>query len=470
MVRTSFHDPDGSVFLTSEGVRRIMESHAAQRVDAFLATKAYQRLADATLIPRTARVDAGELPAELREQVRGDAVWYRHERLPFISYPHEWSPDQLLAACRLTLELAETLRADGWDIKDGNARNVVFRGSSPVFVDFGSFEPRDDSTPVWRPSGQLQRHFLLPLLAHLKLGLAPSQLLMSHPDGLTHEEAYQCLRSARLRDRHVFWLCTLPAMLGRFGGPAPSAPNRLLDAVVCRAAADRTVRSLRRRVDALEGKLGAPNSRWAGYAASRPHYTAEQLAVKHAAVDRILARLRPVWLLDIGTNGGEYANLAASHGCEVVSIDTDVDALRVARQASADAGRDVLHLHVDFAAPTPALGWNGAECQSFDQRCVGRFDLVMALAVMHHVLVAGRIPLEEAVAKLASYSRGHVLVEYVDRSDPMFDAMARQRGSDFSALDRAAFMNTLDRHFDIEECVEVIPNRRALFLCALRRP
>jgi SAM-dependent methyltransferase len=464
--RASFHDPDGSVFLGGGTVLRALAPEAAQRLDAFLGTDVHAQLLGRGELPRTERVAPPSGPGLSAQDLPGDARWFGHERLPFINYPHEWIPDQLVDACRLTLDLSRSLREAGWNLKDGNARNVVFRGRQPVFVDFGSFEHRDDSSPVWRPAGQVQRHFLLPLLAFLKLGWNPANVLLSHPDGLSHDEAYRSLRSWRWSDRHVFWLCTVPAMLGRLGGSRRSAV-RPLAADVCRTAADLTVRSLRRRLDALASRLGSPQSHWAAYEGARTHYTGEQLALKRAAVDRMLRAASPRSLLDIGTNGGEYSNLAASQGCEVVSIDSDVGALRVARQAAAEAKLDVLHLLVDFTAPTPALGWNGVECQSFDQRCEKRFDLVMGLAVLHHVLVAGRIPLDEVLSKLASYTRRHMIIEYVDPSDEMFDAIAQQRATRFDGLTRDSFESALQRRFRIDEAVELIPGRRTLYLCSL---
>lgn len=332
-------------------------------------------------------------------------------------------------------------------------------------MDFGSFQPRDDSTPVWRPAGQIQRHFLLPLLARRWRGLNPDGLLLGRPDGLLHEEAYHLLRGAHLTDRHVFWLCTLPVWLSRFSRGESSSGARALNAVVCRAAVDRTAQSLLGRCRAIAAALPRPDSDWARYESARSHYTAEQVELKRHAVDRMVGRLKPVDVLDVGTNGGEFANLAAGHGARVVSIDTDVEALRVARQAAKQAGRDVLHLHVDFTAPTPALGWSAAECLSFDQRCHGRFDLVLALAVMHHVLVSGRIPLQETLAKLASYTRSWLLIEYVDPSDVMFATLARERASDFSELDATVFERALTKHFRVEERLDVIPGRRALYLC-----
>ncbi len=461
--RVSFHDPDGSVYLDGPRVLRALLPQAARRVEAFLATNTCRGLIDAGKIPATVLLQAA---CDGAAGAPSDAVWFEHERLPFINYPHEWTPEQLAEACLLTLDLATALRLEGWDLKDGNARNVVFDGMRPVFVDFGSFQARDDSSPVWRAAGQLQRHVLLPLLAQRHLGLDAGGLLLGRPDGMSHAEAYRLLGPARWTDRHVFWVCTLPVLLSRWA-KVRNGTGRSLSPEICRSAVDRTINGLRSRCESILGALPAPASEWAGYESARTHYSEDELALKRRAVEEMLKLASPTEVLDIGTNGGEFANLAASLGGRVVSIDSDGDALRIARRAARDAGRHVLHLRVDFTAPTPAIGWNGVECLSFDDRCRGRFDLVMALAVMHHVLVSGGIPLDDMVAKMASYTRGWLLIEYVDPADTMFSSLARQRAVEYSSLDDMAFERALARHFSVVRRTEVIPGRRTLYLCRL---
>lgn len=463
-LRASFHDPDGSVFLAQGRVLRALRPQAAARLATFLNTPTCRELHAAGQLPGTRQLLPDEGPSALSGQVHPDAVWFEHERLPFINYPHEWLPEQLSEAGRATLAVTEALRSAGWDLKDGNVRNVIFNGLRPVFVDHGSMVLRDDAHAVWRPAGQLQRHVLLPLLLRVRRGTAPAALLLARPDGVSHAEAYAALAGCRYTDSQAFWLCTLPALLGRRGGGIVAQTQFTPE--VCRAAADRTVRSLRKRLAVLESRLPPPHSHWSGYEASRQHYSADQLAVKRRAIERMLKRTVSLQMLDIGTNGGEYSNVAASLGHRVVSIDNDSDALSAARHSTRAASLDVLHLIVDFASPTPALGWNGAECQSFDQRCEGAFDLVMGLAVMHHILVSGGIPLQEMVAKLARYTRRELIIEYVDPSDPKFAEIAAQRGLNFSSLNRTVFETAVGRHFRIEEQVEIVPQHRCLYRCA----
>ena len=59
----------------------------------------------------------------------------------------------------------------------------------------------------------------------------------------------------------------------------------------------------------------------------------------------------------------------------------------------------MLPLVVDLTRPTPAVGWRNQECASFLGSGSRReFDLVMMLAVVHHMLVTERIPLEDLFA------------------------------------------------------------------------
>jgi hypothetical protein len=461
--RLSYHDPDGSVYLSRGQIWRTLHRSAAQRIDKFLASDLAVSLTERRGIPATERAAIG--PIDYAGSNETDEVWYKHRRIPFINYPHEWIPEQFVAACVFTLDLACELRAAGWDVKDGNARNVIFDGSNPVFVDFGSFVERNDRDPVWRPSGQIHRQFLVPLLLYLHLGLPPSVLLLGRPDGLSSDEAYKSLGSVRWLDGRVFRLVTLPTLLSRRRSVVELLKGSYVDPGIAKVAVDRTISALSQHCKTISRDLPDPNSNWASYEQSRTHYSEGHLQRKRSVIVEMLNRLRPKDVLDVGTNGGEFANIAATSGSRVVSIDTDLEALRSAYTSAADKGLQILHLNVDFAASSPAMGWGGSECLSFDQRAEQAFDMVLFLAVLHHVLVAGRIPLSEILAKVASYTRSHLIIEYVDPSDKMFSALAIERQIDFSFFSREMFIKELTRHFDILEAEEIIPARRTLYLC-----
>jgi len=71
----------------------------------------------------------------------------RHERIPFVSYPYEWTFSMLRDAALLQLDLNLAALEEGMILKDSTPYNVQFRGSKPVFVDIGSFERLREGAP-----------------------------------------------------------------------------------------------------------------------------------------------------------------------------------------------------------------------------------------------------------------------------------------------------------------------------------
>ena len=130
-------------------------------------------------------------------------------------------------------------------------------------------------------------------------------------------------------------------------------------------------------------------------------------------------------------------------------------------------GAAILPLVVDFARPTPAVGWRCAEQTSFPDRANGFFDSVAMLAVVHHLLVTDQIPLAEIFDAAAQLTRRWLLVEYVGPSDPMFQRLLRGRGELYRWFHRTAFEQHAARRFETVFSREIPGADRCLYL--LRR-
>ena len=75
------------------------------------------------------------------------AAVLRHDRIPFVSYPYEWSFGMLQDAALLQLDLLLAALDEGLILKDSSAYNVQWRGTRPVFIDVSSFEPLRPGQP-----------------------------------------------------------------------------------------------------------------------------------------------------------------------------------------------------------------------------------------------------------------------------------------------------------------------------------
>src|SRR3984957_13527422 len=117
-----------------------------------------------------------------------------------------------LAAAELTLTLCSDLVQVGWQLKDATPLNVLFRGARPVFVDVLSIERVDPHQPIWLAYGQFVRTFLLPMLAHSRLGW-PLQASMMRRDGYEPEEIYSALSWPARLQQPALSAVTLPSLL-----------------------------------------------------------------------------------------------------------------------------------------------------------------------------------------------------------------------------------------------------------------
>ncbi len=455
--RATFRDPSGYVEFTPEEVLRHVYAQEAKGALRFLRSSLAQRWQA-----------SGQMVAGKIEEAQQGGLLIRHPRLFFPSYPWEWSPAQWQAAAHLSLDLCREAVTAGFLLKDAAPLNVLFDGPRPIFVDVLSFDPRDPANPIWLAQGQFVRTFLLPLLAHRYLGwpLAASQI---YRDGYEPSQLAEALGPLRRLHPKLLWPITLPAWLDRrqSANSKPQTPPRSLQRSpeFATEILQRNLRRLGRQIDSASASVKP--SRWSQYTCTAAHYSAEDHAKKKEFVERVLQETRPGTVLDIGANTGTYSMLAASAGARVIALDTDLAAIdQLWLRASKDS-RDILPLVVNIARPSPALGWENSESMSFLNRAEQHFDLVLMLAVIHHLLLMDQIPLEQIAALAARLTRRHLLIEWVPQSDPMFQRLLRGRDELYRGLTAERMQTAFASHFSIASQCD-LANGRTLFLMAKR--
>jgi len=471
---SSFRDPAGRVIVAGGRVIRRISHTYRDEFEAFLASAVVRQCIETGQIVSYRildRSEACELAAryELTESgdlAQGDLV-LEHEPVSFRSFPYEWPPEMLEAAGRLTLDLAENLLADGLGFKDATPYNVLFRGAEPVFIDVLSIERRDSHDPLWLPYAQFVRTFLLPLVLNQRFGIPVESLLLGRRDGIEPDEAYRiCGPLAKLRPP-IFTLVTLPVWLGsRQRNGEIYRKRRVPEAEQASFIIRRIIGGLRRQLGRL--KVSGKDSRWSNYVEVRESYTAQQLEQKAQFIDDALSKCRPQRVLDAGCNTGRFSLQAARAGASVVAIDSDpVVVGRVWRQAYADR-HDILPLVVDLARPTPAVGWQNAECPAFLDRARGAFDMVFFLALLHHLLISEGIPLLEIISLVAELTTDYAVIEYVGPADPMFQSLLRGREALYGQISTGAFETVVRTQFHIVRSEQLTGSFRHLYLLRKR--
>ncbi len=444
----SFRDPAGTLFHKGDQVLRQVNADAAGTLEAFLRTRIAQEATECGKLITSSRLSE---------------CLYEHERVAFPSYPYEWPAEMLRAAGLLTIELAQKSLDEGFGLKDATPYNVLFRGSQPVFVDVLSFERRDPLHSAWMPYGQFVRTFLLPLIASRHFGLHPHETLACHRDGLEPEAVYGWASPLRRLMPPFLNLVTIPRWLGKSGEEPVYQPKQEASAEKAAFILGILLRSCEKQLSNALG-AGSADSTWSNYHEQKSLYTAGQVAQKETFVREAIARARPRTVLDVGANEGHFSILAAEQGASVVAVDSDpVVVGSIWRKASKQA-LNVLPMVVDVTRPTPAMGWRNQECASFLDRARGHFDLVLMLAVIHHILVTERIPLEDLLRLMWEISREYVLIEFVAPEDPMFQRIVRGRAQLYSHLTRARFEAAASERFELVRSEQINGMERWLYL------
>ena len=176
-------------------------------------------------------------------------------------------------------------------------------------------------------------------------------------------------------------------------------------------------------------------------------------------------RWRLVW--DLGCNTGVYSRLASQHADCVVAIDADhlvVD--RLYQALSDESYANILPLVSDCADPSPGLGWRGRERRPLAER--GTPELILCLALIHHLVIGRSIPLGELVEWLAGFG-AELVIEFVGRDDPMVQHLLRHRADQDFDYSPATLEAALTRHFWTIRKARLESGRRILYHAAANR-
>lgn len=381
----------------------------------------------------------------------------RPDRVPFISYPYEWSFSQLRDAALLTLELQTRALSRGMTMRDASAFNVQFHGGRPVFIDTLSFGPHEEGRP-WVAYRQFCEHFLAPLALMARRDVRLSGLHAQFADGIPLDLASRLLGPASWLRPSLTLHVHLHARAQNRYADAARRPARD-GARLTRQALLRLVEQLRQTIEALEWEPAGTT--WAEYESTHG-YTADASLAKETLVRDLLSRVSPGMTWDLGANTGRFSRIAADLGHRVIAVDGDHAAVdRAYRAERARGGQSILPLVNDLLSPSTSSGWAGAERQSLAGR--GPADALLALAVVHHIAFSGNIALPRIADWFAQLGRA-AIVEFVPPDDPQVRRLVAARPEATHHYDREVFERAFARHFTISARQPVPETGRIVYL------
>jgi SAM-dependent methyltransferase len=349
-------------------------------------------------------------------------------------------------AALLTLELTAAALEEGMILKDASPYNVQWRGAVPVFIDVGSFERLPEGEP-WFGYRQFCMQFLYPLMLQSYREVPYRPLLRGELEGISPEQMRHLLS---LRDRFRRGVLTNVVLHARLERRHSERSARTARAELKRAGfkpelikanVDRLAR-LVRRLDHRPGR-----SEWSEYREISTYDEAE-LRAKEGFVESAVAGAAPRLVWDLGCNDGRFSRIAAAGGAYVIAVDSDEVAVdRLYRELRGEGAGRILPLAVDLVDSSPGMGWRGTERPRLEDRA--RPDLVLALALVHHLAIGANVPLAAIVDWLGDLGAA-LVIEFPTREDPMVTRLlSRKREGAHPDYELEGFEELLARRFAV---------------------
>jgi hypothetical protein len=455
----SFRDPHSRVVETDGAVLRLLSEQGLRDWSALAASELFRRaVAEGKLVGTELEPkDAVGLPDGL---VDGAAAVLRHEVVPFVSYPYEWTFSMLKDAALLQLELLRGALDEDLILKDSSPYNVQWRGAEPVFIDVGSFEALREGEP-WVGYRQFCMLFLYPLLLQAYKDMPFQPWLRGKLDGIEPQECRDLMSFRDLFRAGVLSHVLLHARLERRHADS----NRDLKGELGRAGFKKelivaNVKRLERLVRKLEWRPGA--SEWSDYG-PRGHYSDSDSEQKDEFVRRVAAEKDWELAWDLGCNDGRFSRIVAEHARTVIAMDADVAVVDGLYRSLRDGSEpSILPLYVDVVDPSPALGWRGGERRTLSDR--GTPELTLCLALIHHVAISGNVPVREFLDWLRSLET-RLVIEFPTTDDPLVQRLlARKQEGTHPDYERGYFERCLGELFDVGTSEELSSGTRVLYV------
>ncbi len=441
----SFKDPSGFVFEANGKTYRQVNQVYSSEYDLLISSGLYKQLVEQSLlIPHT----------EIEENLTRTDYWYKTilpDQIDFITYPYEWCFEQLKDAALLTLQTLRISLDYGMIIKDATPYNIQFHKGKPVFIDTLSFEKYNALQP-WVAYRQFCQHFLFPLYLEFYLKADLQKIMTTYMDGIPVEIISKMLPIKSNLSLGV-WLHVYTQNTFRHSSQTSAEQIRFNK---------KKLLNLISHLESIIKKFVVKKSTTWGNYYEETILGKEYLANKETLFLDFCKDLPVRSALDLGANEGYFAKILAAKNITVVATDTDSRTIgNLYKFVNKNSIPNILPLILDVTNPSPALGFNNKERSAFHDRI--KTELVVALALIHHLVIGKNISLEIIAEYFAGISQ-HLLVEFVPREDPKVQQMLASRKDVFEEYTINNFELYFNNYFERVKKENIPGTDRTLYL------
>ena len=357
------------------------------------------------------------------------------KRISFQSLPIDWCASQLRAAAELTLEISKFINKNNYELKDASAWNIIFIGCEPIFCDHLSFRKIKENK--WWAFGQFIRNFVFPLIIKKYKRIDVGGLFRIFKDGPSVNFTKEILGLRIYTTR--YWLLIIQTNANK---PKKNNINNIKFSIH-----HNLYEYLKFLLTGLEDQKQLQT--WTNYTKERCHYPEEAINQKKKIVSEWLSEINPERVIDLGCNTGEFSNMALSINAEVVAVDGSEACIE--KLFTQNRGNKKLYpVHTNLGDVCGGGGWSGEEYKSLIHRLDNWGDVVLMLALIHHLAITESISYKAIADMATKICKKYLIIEYISESDEMFKSLCLARNR---PLEDFCLQKQIDAFSDVFELI-----------------
>ena len=378
-------------------------------------------------------------------------------QIPFQSYPFEWSYIQWRKAILAYLRINHIALKYGMILKDATPYNFYLTGGKAVMLDTSSFMFFKENDK-WIAYRQFCEEFLSPITLMHYNGAEWSKITMANLRGMPLSFV-----SKQLPIKSWFNLTTLlhihlHSNYSSYNKSTGIGNNKNKGFTI------EKIKSLQKMIFNTIYKWEKPHqyvSHWSTYYENDIE-SSEYLKDKEATIRKWLEIIKPKSVLDLGANTGKFSFIAAEYAERVISLEGDEKCVDEIEEKISIKNSNVFTLTGNVAEPSPTIGFLNSGTESIYKR--GGADLVLGLALVHHLHISNRLSFEQISLLFASFSNEYLIVEFIPITDNKVQILLKDKIINLFNYKEIHFTDSLTRSFNLKEVISLKDTGRRLFL------
>jgi hypothetical protein len=347
-------------------------------------------------------------------KTKNSSLIIKHQKLKYITYTHEWTFTMLKDAALTTLKVNNIAKKYGYQTIDAHTENIIFSNNKPYFVDLGSFIKLPENSQAWFAIEEFVKCYVYPLILWKKgyTNIAVSQLYnnsISHSDFFYIYQPIMRLIPRAIIDK-LFFLLFLTLRITAINDNALKEKSSEKIYWIYNFLKKRNLIPFQKiNFEKISFKIknifDKSDYYWKNYHNELKNNKTKRIK----SIIGIIKNLNISSATDLASNQGviSFEIAKIKNIKKIFCIDYDRGALdQLYETSKSEKNKKISCYSSNIIFPKQFNNQFSLEERS-------KSDLIIALAVTHHLLLTQNISYSKIFSSLANYSKKWLLIEYM---------------------------------------------------------